>query len=73
MSLLSICTVCTLSVIVLLKKIDHHDCVCVTIINKSPCQVCVCISESGRNKTKLAGEKDSLRGGKRTLAMLASE
>jgi hypothetical protein len=38
--------------------------VCVIIINKSPCQVSVCVSESGRNKTQLAGEKDSLRGGK---------
>jgi hypothetical protein len=25
--------------------------------------VCVCISESGRNKTQLAGKEDSLRGG----------
>jgi hypothetical protein len=57
MSLLSICTVCTLSVLVLLEKIDHHDCVYVMIMNKSPCQVCVCISESGRNKTQLAGGK----------------
>jgi hypothetical protein len=38
-------------------------CVCVIIINKSPCQICVCISESRRNKTQLAGKKDSLRGG----------
>jgi hypothetical protein len=58
MSLLSICTVCIYSVLVLLKKkIDHHDCVCVIIINKSPCQVCVCISESGWNKTQLARKK----------------
>jgi hypothetical protein len=48
------------------RKRDHHDCVCVMIINKSPCQVCVCISESKRNKTQLAGKKDSLRGGKST-------
>jgi hypothetical protein len=47
------------------RKIDHHDCVCIVIINKSPCQVCVCIFESGRNKTQLAGKKDSLRGGKK--------
>jgi hypothetical protein len=39
------------------RKVDHHDCVCVIIINKSPCQVCVWISESGRNKTQLAGKK----------------
>jgi hypothetical protein len=38
------------------RKIDH-DCVCFIIISKSPCQVCVCISESGRNKTHLAREK----------------
>jgi hypothetical protein len=55
------------------RKIDHHDCVCIVIINKSPCQVCVCILESGRNKTQLAGKKDSLRGGKKTLAKLASK
>jgi hypothetical protein len=54
-------------------KIGHHDCVCVIIINKLPCQVCVCISESGRNKTQLVGKKDSLRGGKKALAKLASE
>jgi hypothetical protein len=41
--------------------------VCVIIINKSQCQVCVCISELGRNKTELAGKKSSLRGGKNTL------
>jgi hypothetical protein len=41
------------------------------MISKSPCQVCVCISESGINKTQLAGKKDSLRGGKKTLAKLA--
>jgi hypothetical protein len=35
--------------------------------------MCVCISESGRNKTQLAGKKDSLRGGKNTLAKLASK
>jgi hypothetical protein len=29
------------------RKVDHHDCVCIIIMNKSPCQVCVCISESG--------------------------
>jgi hypothetical protein len=34
--------------------------------------VCVCTSESGRNKTQLAGKKDSLRGGKKTLAKLVS-
>jgi hypothetical protein len=34
--------------------------------------VCVCISESGRNKTQLAGKKDSPRGEK-TLAKLASK
>jgi hypothetical protein len=48
-----------------IRKVDHHDCVCVKIINKSPCQMCVCISESGRNKTQLVGKKDSLRGGKK--------
>jgi hypothetical protein len=47
--------------------------VCVIIINKSPCQVCVCISESKRNKTQLPGQKDSLRGVKKTLAKLASK
>jgi hypothetical protein len=46
--------------------------VCVITINKSPCQVCVSISESARNKTQSAGKKDSLRGGKKTLAKLAS-
>jgi hypothetical protein len=35
--------------------------------------ICVCISESGRNKTQLAGKKDSLRGGKKTLSKLASK
>jgi hypothetical protein len=39
------------------RKVDHHDCVCVIIINKSLCQVCVCISESGRSKTQLAKKK----------------
>jgi hypothetical protein len=39
------------------RKIDHHDFVYVIIINESPCQVCGLISESGRNKTQLAGEK----------------
>jgi hypothetical protein len=34
--------------------------------------VCVCISDLGRNKTQLAGKKDSLRGGKKPLAKLAS-
>jgi hypothetical protein len=34
--------------------------------------VCVCISESGRNKIQLAGKKDSLRREK-TLAKLASK
>jgi hypothetical protein len=69
MSLLSICTtVCILSV----RNVDHHDCVCVITINKSLCQVCVCISESGRNKTQLAGKKDSLSR-KKTLAKLASK
>jgi hypothetical protein len=47
--------------------------VSVIIISKSPCQVCVCLSESGRNKTQLAGKNDSLRGEKRTLAKLASK
>jgi hypothetical protein len=42
------------------------DCVCVIIINKSPYQMCVCISESGRNKTQLVEKRDSLRGGKNT-------
>jgi hypothetical protein len=66
MSLLSICTLSTLYYSPT-KKIDHHDCVCVIIINKSPCQVCVCISKSGRNKTQLAGKKDSLRRRKKHL------
>jgi hypothetical protein len=46
------------------RKTDLHDCVCIIIINKSPCQVYVCISESGRKKTQLAGKNYSLRGGK---------
>jgi hypothetical protein len=35
--------------------------------------MCVCISESGRNKTQLAGKRDSLRGEKKALAKLASK
>jgi hypothetical protein len=31
-------------------KIDHHDCVCVIIMNKSPCQVCVCTVETSYKK-----------------------
>jgi hypothetical protein len=55
-------------------KIDHHDCVCVIIINKSPCQVCVCILESGRNKAQLAGKTKRLtERRKKTLAKLASK
>jgi hypothetical protein len=55
------------------RKIDHHDCVCVIIINKSLCQVCVCISESGRNKTQLAGGKKTHWEEEKTLASLASK
>jgi hypothetical protein len=66
MSLLSIYTVCTVCTWPT-RKVDH-ECVCIIIMNKSPCQVCVCISELGRNKTQLAGETDLLRGGNKHSA-----